>query len=291
MFQETAIEEQMVECGLRGSVTCMEPTPDGLWVSWANGLCLYRAPVTSSVCFFLSDTINALASISATVYAATRRNWGLYQISPTLGITPIKPPEVATAESMEPRALAVWNNTLAVASTAGLYRYALSRHEWELIDREVFQYLLATSTRLWACGRELVGFDRQYRVVERAPVPIPMPPVLEQSRLWWASASGGTIHLHSYSLGTGRAQRTDFRLDDAALRAGGAGQATALVRWGAFWYVGLGGRGRGMVLRLNNAARRAELVALSAAVNILTVWQGDLMIGTRNGLYKLAKVR
>lgn len=64
-----------------------------------------------------------------------------------------------------------------------------------------------------------------------------------------------------------------------------------LVRWGAFWYVGLGGRGRGMVLRLNNAARRAELVALGAAVNIPTVWRGDLMIGTRNGLYTLAKAR
>lgn len=291
MFQETAIEEQVIECGLRGSVNCMEATPNGLWVGATTGLYLYRdlrAPTTS---FLLNETVNALTSASASVYVATRRNWGLYQISLTLGITPIKPPEVATAESMEPRALAVWNNTLAVASTAGLYRYALSRHEWELIDREVFQYLLATSTRLWACGRELVGFDRQYRVVERVPVPIPMPPVLEQSRLWWASASGGTIHLHSYSLGAGRAQRTDFRLDDAALRTGGAGQATALVRWGAFWYVGLGGRGRGMVLRLNNATRRAELVALSAAVNILTVWQGNLMIGTRNGLYTLAKAR
>lgn len=289
MFQETAIEEQVIECGLRGSVNCMEPTPNGLWVGATTGLYLYRDLRAPTASFLLNETVNALTSASATVYVATRRNWGLYQVPPTLRITPIEPPEVTTAEYMEPRALAVWNNALAVASTAGLYRYTLSRREWELVDREVFQYLLATSTRLWACGRELVGFDRQYRVAERAAVQVSTTPMLEQSRLWWASAIGGTISLHSYSMGTGRAQRTDFPFDDAALQIGGAGQATALVRWGAFWYVGLGGRGRGMVLRLNNATRRAELVALSAAVNTLTVWQGNLMIGTRNGLYTLAR--
>lgn len=291
MFQETAIEEQITECGLRGSVICMEATPSGLWVGATTGLYWYRDLRAPTASFLSNETVNALTSASMTVYVATRRNWGLYQVPPTLRITPIEPPEVTIAVYMEPRTLAVWNNALAIGSTTGLHRYALSRRKWELVDREVFQYLLATNTRLWGCGQELVGFDRQYRVVERAPVRVTMPPALEQSRLWWASASGGTISLNSYSMGLGRAQRTDFRLDDAALRYGGVGQATGLVRWGVFWYVGLGGRERGMVLRLNTATRRAELVALSAAVNTLAVWQGNLMIGTRNGLYTLAKAR
>ncbi|MCS6918611.1 MAG: hypothetical protein NZM28_02445 [Fimbriimonadales bacterium] len=289
MIQEPEIEEQAVECGLPRAVTCIEATANSLWVGTTAGLYLYRDLRAPTASFLQNETINALAATSATVYVAAKRNWGLYQIPPTLRLAPIEPPEVTTAEYMEPRALAIWNNALAIASTTGLHRYALSRREWGLADREVYQYLLATGTRLWAGGSQLVGFDRQYRPVERVPVQVTMQPVQEQSRLWWASASGGVIRLHSYSLGAGRVQHEDLRFDEAALRVGGWSQATALARWGAFWYVGLGGRGRGMVVRLNLAAKRAELAAQSASVNALAVWRGNLMVGTREGLYALRR--
>ncbi|MCX7925806.1 MAG: hypothetical protein N2554_08365 [Fimbriimonadales bacterium] len=290
MFQEPEIEEQAVVCGLPRAVTCIEATANSLWIGTTAGLYLYRDLRAPAASFLPEEPINALAVASATVYVAVKRNWGVYQISPSLRITPIEPPEVTTAESMEPRALAIWNNALAVASTTGLHRYALSRREWELVDREVYPYLLATGVRLWACGSQLVGFDRQYRPVERVPVRIATPPVLEQSRLWWATTSGGTVSLHRYSLGGGKTQREDFPLDDWALRAGGGSQATALARFGAFWYVGLGGRGRGMVLRLNFKAKRAELAWQGASVNALAVWRGNLMVGARDGLYALQRI-
>ncbi|MCX7992046.1 MAG: hypothetical protein N2651_00095 [Fimbriimonadales bacterium] len=289
MLQEPEIEEQATECGLPRTVLCMETTPNSLWVGTTAGLYLYRDLRAPAASFLSSETINALAVASATVYVAVKRNWGLYQVSPTLRITPIEPPEVTTAEYMEPRALAVWNNALAIASTTGLHRYALSRREWELADREVYRYLLATGMRLWACGSQLVGFDRQYRPVERVPVRIATPPVLEQSRLWWATASGGIASLHSYSLGIGKTQREDFPLNDAAMRVGGWSHATALARFGAFWYVGLGGRGRGMVVRLNLSSKRAELAWQGASVNTLAVWRGSLMVGARDGLYALRR--
>lgn len=291
MFQEPSGEEQAIECGLRRAVTWIETTQSSLWVGTTAGLYLYRDLRAPAGSFLSNETINALTSTSATVYVATRRNWGLYEIPPTLRLTPIEPPEVTTAEYMEPRALAIWNNALAVASSAGLYRCALTRREWELVDREVFQHLLATNTRLWACGQQLIGFDRQYRAIERAAVRITMSPALEQSRIWWATAVGGTIRLHSYSLGLGKTQHEEFRLDDAALRVGGGGQATALARWGAFWYVGLGGRGRGIVLRLNFRTKRADLAWEGTSVSALVAWRNALMVGTRDGLYALQRAQ
>jgi hypothetical protein len=269
----------------------MEATQSSLWVGTTAGLYLYRDLRAPAASFLSNETVNALTATSATAYVATRRNWGLYEVPHTLRLTPIKPPEVTTAEYMEPRALAIWNNALAIASTTGLYRYALSRREWELVDRAAFQYLLVTNTRLWACGQQLLGFDRQYRAVEHVAVQIATPPVLEQLRLWWAASAGGTISLHSYSLGMGKAQREEFRLDDAALRVAGGGQATALARWGAFWYVGLGGRGRGMVLRLNFTTKRAELAWAGASVSALAAWRNILMVGTRDGLYALQRAQ
>lgn len=255
------------------------------------GLYLYRDLRAPTASFLLSEAINALTSTSAAVYVATKRSWGLYQVPLTLRLTPIAPSEATTAEYTEPRALAIWNGALAVASSAGLYRYALGRREWELVDREVFQYLLATGTRLWALGRGLVGYDRQYRVVERIAVPITMLPALEQSRLWWATAVGGTVILYSYSLGIGKIEREEFRLDDSALRVVGGGQATALARWGAFWYVGLGRLRHGMVLRLNFTTKRAELAWEGASVSTLALWRGNLMVGTLEGLYALERPR
>lgn len=120
---------------------------------------------------------------------------------------------------------------------------------------------------------------------------ITMPPAQEQSKLWWATASGAGIRLYSYSLGTGRTQHEEFRFTASALERGGWDGATALTRWGAFWYVGLGGRRDGAVMRLNSATRRAEQVALCPSVSALAVWKGNLMIGTRSGLYTLAQAR
>lgn len=129
MFQETEIEGQAQECGLRGVVTCIEATSNSVWVGTTAGLYLYRDLRAPTASFLLNETINALTATSATLYVAAKRNWGVYQIPATLRIVPIEPPEVTTAEYMEPRALALWNNALAVASTAGLYRYSLSRRE------------------------------------------------------------------------------------------------------------------------------------------------------------------
>ncbi|MCS7208324.1 MAG: hypothetical protein NZ874_02015 [Fimbriimonadales bacterium] len=293
MTQETNPQEQVFECGLPRAVNCIAATPRSLWVGTNAGLYLYRDLRAPTARFIPTESITTITAATSTIYFATPRSWGMYQMPVSLRVEPIEPPEVTHAGYVRVHALAVWNNTLAVATSFGLYSYSLSRRRWEgRHAEESFSHLLATGTRLWAFGAQLVGFDRQYQVVARAPVQVATPPVLEQSRLLWATASHAGIELCTYSPGAHGVQRRMFRFDEAALRVGSGMQPTGIARLGAFWYVGLAARrgargGRGMVVRVNFARNRAELAWEGTPVNALVAWRGALMAGTEAGLYAL----
>lgn len=300
--QEATPQEQVAPCAPDLVVTCLEATPSALWIGTARGLWLLHAPNTAAIPIVGRELVTSIASTGSTVYFSTWMGGGIYAVSRlTLRPEQIGYPDIASYNRglIRMNAVALWNNTLAVATDGGLFSYSLSRRAWSAPHAaEAFRYLLATPTRLWAFGeREAVSFDRAYRATARVAVRVPMTPVLEQSALWWAELGATGVRVWRLS-SAGRERRAiDFRFDEMALRLGVRGEPTAVARWNEFWYVGMGtppldnptARRSGMLLRLNFATRRAELVWHGASVGALAPWRGALMVGTRDGLFELRR--
>lgn len=285
-------QEQATVHGSPRFITCLEATPNALWAGTMAGLHLFRELRAPSATFLPNEHITTVIAPTATVYFGTMRSWGVYRISPSGGLERIEPPEVTHAGYVQVRALALWNNTLAIATSFGLYSYSSSPKQWELVYPEpTVNYLLATGARLWAFGNGIVAFDRAYRVVEQADVSVPIAPVREQARFWWATASHTGVALCSFAPTTRAVRSTNFRFEEEVQVVSAQAQATAICRHGAFWYVGLkaigSGRSRGAVVRLDFTTSRARLVWHGSAVSALASWRNRLMIGTENGLYAL----
>lgn len=274
------------------AVLCLEPTPNALWAGTASGLKMYRSVRVVGAVYLPEEAITAVIAPTSTVYFATRRSWGIYQLPLGGRPEPLPLPEVMHAGYVQVHALALWNNQLAIATSFGLYRYDFNARQPELVyNTPSIRYLIAAETRLWGFGSEIVAFDREYRVVERQAAQVPIAPVWEESRFWWASAGRGTITLHSYTPTTRRIRQSRFRMDEATQVVSSRLQATALARHRLGWYVGLSVREspqirRGAVVQVRFADYRSELVWSGSPVNALASW-GKLIVGTDTGLQAL----
>lgn len=304
MFQEAGSQEQLTRCAPRFAVTCFEATERTLFIGTVKGLWFLRELDAPATQLAGEELVTSVIATGQRVYFSTWMGGGLYAVSQTtLGVERLGYPDTVSYDRslIRMHATALWNNTIAVATDAGLFSYAIGRSRWsEPHSEESFQFLLATGTRLWAfCAGEIVGFDRQYRVVERAAARVAARPVQEQSRIWWADTAPTGVRLWSFTPTSRSPRSIDFRLDETAARRGRIESPTVLARWGAFWYVGTGIPSldspyhprSGQLLRLNFTRRRAELVWNGASVSALAVWRGNLMVGTRDGLYILQRMR
>lgn len=302
MFQEAELQEPLALCTPRLTVTCLEATANTLFIGTTNGLWFQRELDSPAVQLTAGELLTAITATGLTVYFSTWMGGGLYAVSRTsLRVERLGYPEIAShsRDLTRMRAVALWNNTIAVATDGGLFSYSLGRNRWSEPHAEGrFLFLLATGTRLWAFSEdEIVGFDRQYRVVERMTARVATRPVQEQARFWWADTAPTGVRLWSFAPTSRRLRPIDFRLDDSTARLGGALTPTALARWGMFWYVGTGAPPldspmrpqSGRLLRLNSTRNRAELMWQGASVSALAVWKGALMAGTRDGLYRLQR--